>query len=99
MEPVTTRLLPRLHHPVVESQEVKAFCPAPDVHDPGLVGMQSEPERPKGGFSQVTGLLGSFLGDAEDDIIIGKTDQLSQSPSRPDPCVIMDVEGDVGEQG
>ena len=99
MEPVSTRLLPRLHHPVVESQKVKAFRPAPDVHDPGLVGMQSEPERLKGGFSQVTGLLGSFLGDAEDDIVISKTDQLSQSPSRPDPCLIEDVEGDVGEQG
>ena len=61
--------------------------------------MQSEPERLKGGFSQVTGLLGSFLGDAEDDIVISKTDQLSQSPSRPDPCLIEDVEGDVGEQG
>ncbi len=61
--------------------------------------MQSQPEWSKGGFSQVTGLLGPLLGGAKDDIVIGKTDQLSQSPSRPGPFLIEDMEGDVGEQG
>src|ERR1035438_7885479 len=84
MEPVATRLLPRLHHPVVESQEVKAFCPVPDVHDPGLFGMQSQPEWTKGGFSQVTGLLGSFLGDAEDDMVSGRGESHPPALSEPD---------------
>src|SRR5215471_14509884 len=33
---------PRLHESVVEAQEVEAFGPLPQIHDPGLLRMQGE---------------------------------------------------------
>jgi len=80
---------------VVESQEVEALYSIPEVHDRGLIGMQAQPERPQGGFGQVTGLFGTLPGGADDDEV---ADQRSEPPSTVGPCLIEDMEGDVGEQ-
>jgi hypothetical protein len=83
---------------MVEAQEVEAPRPAPEIHDPGLVRVQSQPERSQGGFGQVTSLFGSFPGGAEDDEVVGVADQRSRPLPRLGPRLIEDVEGDVGEQ-
>ena len=77
MEPVATRSFPGLHHPVVKPQEVETLRSLPKIHDPGLVGMQVQPEWFQGRFSQVTSLLGSFLSRTEDHEIIAITNQRS----------------------
>src|SRR5215472_4516542 len=41
LAPVPSRP-PRLHESVVEAQEVEAFGPLPQIHDPGLLRMQGE---------------------------------------------------------
>jgi hypothetical protein len=99
VKPVATRPFPGLHHPVVKAQEVETLRSVSKIHDPGLVGMQSQPERSQSGFGQVTGLFGSFPGRAEDDKVVRITDQRSQSPSTAGPRLVKDVENDVGEQG
>jgi hypothetical protein len=82
---------------MVEPEEFKALRSSPKVHDPGLVGVQLQPEWCQGGFSQVPGRNSPFPAGAEDDEIIGEPGQCSQSPSRLLPRLVEDMEGDVGE--
>jgi hypothetical protein len=82
---------------MMKAQEVETLRSVPKIHDPGLVGMQVQPEWAQGGFGQVTSVFGSFPCGAEDDKVVAITDQRPHSPSIVGPDLIEDMEGDVGE--
>ena len=84
---------------MVEAQEVETLRPFAKIGDPGLVGMQAQPEGFQGLFGQVPSRFGSFRGRAEDDKVVAVTDQRPQSLSATRPNLVEDMEGDVGEQG
>jgi hypothetical protein len=44
VEPVAARSFPGLDHPMMEAQEVETLCSLAKICDPGLVGMQLQPE-------------------------------------------------------
>ena len=44
----------------MEAQEVETLRPFPKIDDPGLVGMQTQPEGCQGRFGQVPSRFGSF---------------------------------------
>ena len=84
---------------MMEAQEVETLRPFAKIGDPGLVGMQAQPEGFQGRLGQVPGRFGPFPGRAEDDEVVAVTDQRPQSLSTAGPRLVEDVEGDVGEQG
>ena len=83
---------------MVEAQEVEPPVPVAEAHDPGLVGVQAQPEGSQGRPRQVPSLFGSFLGGAQHDEVVAVTDQDARSWSSRLPRLIEHVEGDVGEQ-
>jgi hypothetical protein len=83
---------------VVEPQKVESFGASGEVHDPGLVGVQSQPERGQDRRRQLAGRVGLLAGGADDDQVVGVSDQHSQPPPAAVPCPVEDMQGDVGEQ-
>jgi hypothetical protein len=83
---------------MVEAQEVESFGASCKVRDPGLLGMQSQPECGQSRRGLLAGLDGLLAGRAQDDEVVRVTRQHSQSPPLGRPRLIEDVQGDVGEQ-
>jgi hypothetical protein len=69
---------------MVKPQADEAPRPLPEIHDPGLIGVQSHPERTKGGLGQITSLLGSFPGRAENDEVSGGREPPPPALAEPD---------------
>ena len=63
--------------------------------DPGLVGVQAQPEVDQD--ARPVPPLRPAPGGGEDDEVVGIADQLAQRRLRL-PCLVEDVEGDVGQQ-
>jgi hypothetical protein len=83
---------------MVEAEKVKALGTPCEARDPGLLGMQTQPERPKHRRHQLAGLDGLLAGGAEDDEVVRVTHQHSQPPSLGRPRLIENAQGDVAEQ-
>ena len=83
---------------MVKSQEVEALSTLADFDNPGLAGMQVQPERGQGDFRQIASLFGSFSRGTKDDEVISKTSQRSQLLAHCLPHLIENVEGNVGQQ-
>ena len=90
--------LPGLHLVMVETQEVEALLPLGETDDPGLVGMQPQPERDQDFGHTLSGLFGFGLCGTEHDKVVGVPDQHPETPSVALPDLIEDVQRDVGEQ-
>ncbi len=84
---------------MMKPEEDKALGASLKAHDPGLVGMQPQPERFQGRPNQRACLLGTFTGRAQDNNIIGIADQHPQEASVASPFLVEDVEHHVGQEG
>jgi hypothetical protein len=82
---------------MMKAQEVKALPALGEGDDPGLVGVQVQPERCQDRRHPLTGLFGPLPGVAQHDEIIGVTNQRPQIAQRR-PVLVEDVQGDVGQQ-
>jgi hypothetical protein len=80
---------------MVEAQEVEPLRTPGEVHDPRLVGMQVQPESGERRRDQLTGPLGLLAARAQDDQVVGISDQHSQSLPIALPSLIQGVQGDV----
>jgi hypothetical protein len=83
---------------MVEAQELEPLGTPGEVHDPGLLGMQSQPEVGKDRRHQFAGRFGLALGGGEDDEIVGIPDQHSHLLPFVLPTLIQGVQCDVREQ-
>jgi len=83
---------------MVEAQEVEPFGTSLEVHDPGLVGMQPQPEWGQDRRHAPLGLVGARTVGAQDHEIIGVSNEHPQLPTAVRPGLVEDVEGDVGQQ-
>ncbi len=61
--------------------------------------MQTQPDRSQGGLGQGSGRFGPFPGGTDDDKVVAVANQRSQPASLRPPCLIENMEGDVGQQG
>ena len=83
----------------MEAQEVEPLGASCKVHDPRLLGVQTQPEGVQDRRRLLAGLLGLLAGSAQDDQVVCVSDQHSQPPlSAAGPCFVEHVQGDVGEQ-
>ena len=82
----------------MEAEEVEALLPVAQADDPGLVRVQMQPERLQGLRGQDTRMLRAFSGGTQDDEVVAVAHQLPQSLPVLSPCLVQDVQGDVGEQ-
>jgi hypothetical protein len=87
-----------LPHVVMEAQEVEAFGTLGKVHDPGLFGMQAQPERSKDRPRPLLGLFGPLTSRAQDHEVVGVTNERSQPIACCRPRLVEDREGDVCQQ-
>jgi hypothetical protein len=55
---------------MLKPQEREALGAACEAHDPRLLGMQPQPERPEDRRHQLAGLIGLLLGRAQDHEVI-----------------------------
>ena len=69
----------------------KPCAPCPRSTILVLSGVQAQPERCQGGFGQIPGLNGPFLGGAQHDEVVAVADQHPQPPSRPLPLLVEGV--------
>ncbi len=83
---------------MLKSQKLEALSTSGEVSDPGLVGMQPQPESVQDRCCQLAGLLGLFTGGAEDHQVICVLHQLPQPPATALPRLIEHVQSDVGQQ-
>ena len=83
---------------MVKAQEVESLGASCEVRDPGLLGMQPQPERGQGRRHQLAGLNGLLAGRAQDHEIVRVPHQHSQPPPLGRPRLIKHVQRDVGEQ-
>ena len=83
---------------MVEAEEVEPLGTSGEVRDPGLLGMQSQPERVQDRRHQLAGLFGLLAGGAKDDQVICVLHQHSQPLPARLPRLIERVQGDVREQ-
>jgi hypothetical protein len=82
---------------MVEAQEVEAVLTIAEVHDAGLVGMQTQPESGQHRLDPAAGFLSTLPAGGEHYEIVGVTDQRPQGGRvRPRPiehCDTALVEG------
>ena len=83
---------------MVEAEKVEPLSAHGEVHDPGLLRMQSQPDRIQHRRHQLAGLFGLLTGGAQDDEIICVLHQRSQPLPARLPRLIENMKGDVGEQ-
>ena len=83
---------------MVEAQEVEPLRTPGEVHDPRLLGMQLQPERPEGRRDQLAGRFGLLVGRAEDDEVVGISGEHSQSLPLALPRLIEHVQVDVRQK-
>ena len=83
---------------MVKAQKVKALRTPDEARDPGLVGMQAQPERCQDRGDQLAGPDGLLAGRTQDDEVVRVAHQHSQPSPCVRPCLIEDVQGDVAQQ-
>src|SRR5256885_1379338 len=69
---------PGFHLTTVEAQEVDALLPIPEIHHPGLLGVQREAEPGEPFSHPPERLSGRAFRPTEDDEVVGVPDQLPQ---------------------
>jgi hypothetical protein len=82
----------------MEAEKVETFRASREMHDPGLLGVQPQPERVQDRRHQLVGLLGLLAGGAQGDEIICVLHQHPQSLPARFPRLIEHVQSDVCEQ-
>ena len=98
LQVVAALLLRELPHMEMEAQEVEPVLALTEASNPGLVGMQAQPDRCQGRRRQIPSRFGSFFGGTQDAEVVAVTHQSSRARSRRLPRPIEDVKGDDGEQ-
>ena len=83
---------------MLEPQKREPFGASGEVRDPGLLRVQSQPDRVQDRRHQLAGLFGLLAGGAQGDEIICVLHQHSQPPPARLPRLIERVQGDVCEQ-
>ena len=76
---------------MLEPQKHKSLGTIRQVHDPGLLRMQSQPEPVQDRRHQLAGLLGLLTSGAKDHQVICVLHQLPVPPPAALPCLIEDV--------
>ena len=83
---------------MVEAEKVEPLGAQGEVNDPGLLRMQSQPDRIQHRRDQLAGLLGLLASGAQGDEIICVLHQRSEPLPARLPRLIENTKGDVGEQ-
>ena len=83
---------------MLEAQKRESLGASCEVRDPGLLGVQPQPEHVQDRRYQLAGLLGLLAGGAQDHQVIRILHQLSQPLPATLPRLIEHVQGDVCEQ-
>lgn len=83
---------------MVKAEEVEPLSASCEMHDPGLLGVQPQPEHVQDRRRRFAGLLGLLASGRQDDQVICVPDQHSQPLPAVLPRLIEDVQRDVGQQ-
>ena len=81
----------------MEPQEIKSLSTLGEAHDPGLVGMQSQPEVGQNRLHPPLSLDDLAAAGTDDDEVIAIPHQCSQTRAAGLPRLVEDMEGYVGE--
>ena len=82
---------------MMKAEEIEPFDASREVRDPGLLGVQPQPERIQDRRHQLAGLFGLLAGGAQGDKIICVLHQHSQPLPPRLPRLIEYVQSDVCE--
>jgi hypothetical protein len=83
---------------MLEAQKREALGASFEVRDPGLLRVQPQPESVQHRRHQLARRLGLLAGGAQDHQVICVLHQHPQLLPAALPCLIEQVQGDVGEQ-
>ncbi len=83
---------------MLEAEEDKAILPPLEAGDPGLVGMQPQPQRFQDRLDPGLGLNDPGPRRGEHDEVVTVPDQRPQPLALSAPRLVEDMENDVGQQ-
>lgn len=83
---------------MVEAEEIETLSAPGEVDDTGLLRMQLQPELGQHRTGQCARLLGAFPGRAQDHEIVAVPHQHPEPVPVALPCLVQDVQGNIGEQ-
>ena len=83
---------------MLKAEEIEPFGASGEVRDPGLGGVQAQPESVQDHRHQLTGLLGLLAGGAQRDEVICVLHQHPQPLPATLPRLIEHVQSDVCKQ-
>src|SRR5215211_2351038 len=98
LQVVPARTFPRRHLVMVKAEKVKALPTTGQVHDPGFVRMQPQPEPAQYRDHPLPGRFGPGLGGAQHDKVVGEPDQHPQMAAVVAPVPIEDRQRHIGQQ-
>jgi hypothetical protein len=83
---------------VVEAEKVEPLPALGQLYDPGLVGVQVQPQRGQDLGHQPAGVLGLLSCPAEDDEVVAIPDERPEAATVPRPRLVQHVQRDIGQQ-